>query len=146
MGDIDEHFVYRVHMHVFGCYVIEVNLVYLRGILYVQVHSRRCHYICKALGYLKHSGTAADSARAKRWRHCETDRFVASCRIRNNQIGRHRIESSLNAFNRCIERLEVYAHEDVAVFAINTFKIFHSACVTTESFCGIRPVSFPEFR
>ena len=37
--------------------------------------------------------------------------LVAPCRVRDDEVGGHRIEPALDAFDRGIERLQVYAHE-----------------------------------
>ena len=85
-------------MHVLGRNIIEVYFVNFCSIFYVQIHPRRSHYVLKALRYLKDPGTAADSARAKRRRNCETYRFVAPRRIGNDKIEIIRIAEKIGTY------------------------------------------------
>ena len=102
-GDIDEDLVYRIDMHILRSYIVEVDLVDLCSVIYVQLHPRRRHNVFKALRYLEDSRPAADPARTKRRRDRKTDGLVAPRRISHNEISRHRIESALDAFDRSIE-------------------------------------------
>ena len=107
---IKEDLIYRIDVHVFRRDVVEIYLIYFRSVLHVELHPRRGHDVLKALRDLEYPRPAAYSLCFERRRYRKTNGSVTPGRIRHYKIGGHRIQTTLYAFHRRIERLEIYAY------------------------------------
>lgn len=70
---------------------------------------RRCHDVIDSRWDFEYAAAVMNAKLLHGWRDGEADGFIRSRWVCNDQIGRERIESALNAFDRGVKTLQIYA-------------------------------------
>ena len=126
-GDVDERLIDGVDEDVLLAKIVEVDAVDFGGIVQIQLHPRRRHDVAEARGNLEDAAAVAHALRFQRRRHGKADRPAPARRIRDHEIGRHRIEPAHHALARGVERLEI--DDEIAsvfhVLHLLFFVVFH---------------------
>ena len=89
--------------------VAQVDGIDVRRVLDVLGHARRCHDVVEGFGYLEDAGASRHAARLQRRRNGQANRLACAFGVGYDEVRRHGVEPTLDAFHRCVERLQVYA-------------------------------------
>ena len=104
---IHKNFINRIDMNVIFRNILQINTIYFCRIVDIELHSRRCHNIFHVLRNLKYPASSRNSQCFHRRRYRQTNRLAGPLRIRNDQTGLHRIQSTLHALYRSIKRFQI---------------------------------------
>ena len=102
-GNVDKRFIDGVDKNILFAEIVEVDAVDFGSVVQIQLHPGRRHDVTEARGNLEDAAAVAHALRFQRRRHGETYRSAPARRIRDHEIGRHRIKPAHHALARGVE-------------------------------------------